>query len=185
MINCKISKIEERVDAEHKHNMPVGYLKIGSMLNRPKVNECLYVGSLRTSLIQEILSYDKVKTLNSIYVIEYLDVTGIFVDAEEEDNIKTFFLADGLYEIAGKKYVVGRREREIVPRTRYAWFSREKMVIPIEEFVPNWFDANSVLTNQIWSKDAQLLGIWKEQFIYLTGEFVGCSTDQSKTIDSN
>jgi hypothetical protein len=175
MISCKIFKVEERLDAVHKNNMPVGYYKVGVMHDKPKLGEALYVGSLHTSMLQEIISYDLVKTLNSLYQIEYLDVEGLYVNSEIAENVSEFFLADGLYQVENKLYVVGRSCSEVIPTDHIGWKKMPKKVVEMSQFMKDWTEAYSVLTdlqsygqyeNTVWGK-------WKDDQIGVRGDFVG------------
>lgn len=72
-MNIKLVKLQEAENPKHPNNIEVGYEKIGKATDFPKVGECFYIagefGLWRTSVVQEILSFDKFRTLNSIYQI--------------------------------------------------------------------------------------------------------------------
>jgi hypothetical protein len=68
-MKVKIIKIKELEDALHPNNIEEGYEKEGNLLAEPKIGECVYVGSLRTSEVKEIIDENTFKTWNSIYRI--------------------------------------------------------------------------------------------------------------------
>lgn len=71
-----ITKIEELADAVHPHNIPVGYVKSLSttIKKTPVVGEEFPQASFwSTSVVTEIISDNRFKTLNSIYEFKYED----------------------------------------------------------------------------------------------------------------
>jgi len=62
-----VKKIAELDDAPYPHNIEVGRVFIGGCSKPPTVGECFYVGSFRSSTVQEILSPNTFRTYNSIY----------------------------------------------------------------------------------------------------------------------
>jgi len=74
----KLSKIEERVDAVHKNNIPTNYTIIGDVITRPKVGtQFLLTNSyFHTSTVVEILEQNekliRFRTFNSIYELTWL-----------------------------------------------------------------------------------------------------------------
>ena len=84
-MKVKITKIEEREDALHPQNIPVGkeYIKEfpDALFEEPQVGTCFFLGSFRTSAVQEVIDENTVKTHNSIYRWEILER-----DAVEEER---------------------------------------------------------------------------------------------------
>jgi len=91
MKRIKITKLEERPDAEVKNNIAVNSYRIGTMIDEPKVGsrfrlydvisingfEPRSLTGFWTSTVEEIIDDKTFKTVNSIYIIEELS---------EEDN---------------------------------------------------------------------------------------------------
>lgn len=74
MKKVRIIKISDDIfNGIHPNNINTGYVKEGYELDPLKVGERYCVGSLRTSLVTEIVSDTIFKTENSTYKIEYLD----------------------------------------------------------------------------------------------------------------
>jgi hypothetical protein len=69
-MKVKLYKLSDCSDPEYPNHIQAGYVTEGMMLKEPIVNECFYVGSLRTSLVQEIIDEFTFKTVNSIYRYE-------------------------------------------------------------------------------------------------------------------
>lgn len=63
----KITKLEELESPIHHNNIMVGFERIGTIINLPKVGECFWVDSFRTSTVKEIINENTFKTCNSIY----------------------------------------------------------------------------------------------------------------------
>lgn len=68
----KMHKVSEPENALHKNNIAIGREFIGLSNGKPTVGECFYVGDLRTSVVQEILSPNTFRTYNSIYEWELI-----------------------------------------------------------------------------------------------------------------
>ena len=177
MVKCKIGKLEERLDAEYPHNIAVGYIREGILGSRPTVGECFFLDSFRTSLVQEVIGYSIIKTINSVYKIEYLDVEGLFIDAKNKEDIKNFYKAEGLYTIEGTQYIVGRIQpaNEIFPATKEAWDQREKFVVNISQFIFNWFDAYLHLSYDEYDDVLNHWINWGDQKICIQGVKEGYS----------
>lgn len=75
----KITKIsDDKFNGKHPNNINEGFNTTGILYNYPTIDTCCYIGSLRTSLVTEILESDSeksliFKTLNSTYKIEELE----------------------------------------------------------------------------------------------------------------
>ncbi len=65
----KLVKLNDLPNAEVPFNIPEGYVTEGVIINEPMVGEAFYVGSLRTSMVTEIIDNQTFKTCNSIYRI--------------------------------------------------------------------------------------------------------------------
>ena len=63
----QITKLSELKNAPYPNNIEVGYSTQGKFYNAPKVGERFWVGSFRTSTVQEIIDENTFKTKNSIY----------------------------------------------------------------------------------------------------------------------
>lgn len=73
----KLTKVADCTDASHTDNYPVDTLRTGYLHNEIKVDECIVItkdggGFFMTSTVRELLTDNRVKTINSIYQIEYL-----------------------------------------------------------------------------------------------------------------
>lgn len=74
-MRIKLTKIEERSDAEYPNNIPVGDERIGFYEEEPKVGEPFILRKqgfniFMTSVVTEIIDKNTFKTLNSIYKME-------------------------------------------------------------------------------------------------------------------
>lgn len=81
MKRATIIKLKELPDAACPDNMVVGYSHKGLYETEPVVGECFYIGTLRTSTVQEIIDEITFKTFNSIY--QLTDIQDIFINSEE------------------------------------------------------------------------------------------------------
>lgn len=64
----RIEKISDEVfNGKHPNEINVGYISEGKLYYDLIVDDCCYVGNLRTSAVTEILSEDTFRTRNSIY----------------------------------------------------------------------------------------------------------------------
>lgn len=178
MIKAKIRKEQILEDAEYPVNsrVDVGYATEGNMYG-PKVGECLFVGNLRTSTIREILAYDTFKTVNSIYKAKYVEILGLFVNSENADTVTSFLKAYGLFEINGSQYVLGRVSSK-VQEDEICWHLEEKIVIPISEFITNWFEAQRIFMNRVTYENGSGWVNYLDQKICVYGDSEGYSKVQ-------
>ena len=100
-MRIKLVKIEERPDALHPHNIMVGFEKIGVPEGFPEVGRTFDLTTgYHTSVVEEILAYDKFKTKNSIYQIIPLDKEEEFVSM----TVDPVPLKDGVYDALWSAY---------------------------------------------------------------------------------
>ena len=70
----RLIKVKEADNPRHPHNIPEGYVVEGEFVADPEVGETFWVGQRwRTSVVQEIISPDTFRTMNSIYKVETVD----------------------------------------------------------------------------------------------------------------
>lgn len=78
-MKIRIKKLKEVDDPTHPNNIDEGFETTRIMnddyFKKPTIGERFYVGWFSTSLVQEILTENTFKTLNSIYEWEILDPT--------------------------------------------------------------------------------------------------------------
>lgn len=178
MIRAKIRKEQILEDAEYPVNdrVDVGYTSEGNM-STPTVGQCLFVGSLRTSMLREIVAFDTFKTINSMYKAKYLEVLGLFVNSKEEKSVTSFLKAYGLFEIGGEQYVFGRISDKVL-EDEHGWNVEEKVAVPISQFMSSWFEARNVFSNceyengEHWVKH-------NDQKFYVSGDSEGYSQEDS------
>jgi hypothetical protein len=76
MWRINLTKVEELPDAVVPGNIGVGRVFTGQVEGLPVVGERYYVGRMSTSPVQEIISPELFRTINSVYKITVLDTTG-------------------------------------------------------------------------------------------------------------
>jgi len=81
----RVEKISDEVfNGKHPNEINVGYFTEGILYEDIFVEDCCYVGWLRTSPVVEIISEDTFKTMNSIYKLsEKVDLILLEIQAEE------------------------------------------------------------------------------------------------------
>ena len=76
-MRIRVTKLEERKDAHHPGNIPEGYIKEGLFVDYPQVGKGFFMitdrGGWVTSIVQEIISFNMFKTMNSVYKIEPIE----------------------------------------------------------------------------------------------------------------
>lgn len=76
-MKIKITKLEERTDAEHPNNIPEGWEKIKEFpdewFREPQIGKSFTAGGFMSSIVQEIIDENTFKTLNSVYRWEIIE----------------------------------------------------------------------------------------------------------------
>ena len=74
MTKIRLIKLKEADNPRHPHNIPEGHVVTGNYVNAPEVGQPFWVGmGYRTSMVEEIISPDTFRTMNSIYKIETIE----------------------------------------------------------------------------------------------------------------
>lgn len=77
MIKVRLTKLRESDNPLYPNNIIVGYTKEASIpekyFSKPEVGSSFYLGSFRSSTVQEIIDDNTFRTFNSIYKWEVID----------------------------------------------------------------------------------------------------------------
>lgn len=71
--NVKITKVEDKYEGLHPNGINPGYTKTGYATGDVIVGSCAFIGTLRTSTVQEIIDQNTFRTKSGKYAIEIIN----------------------------------------------------------------------------------------------------------------